>query len=236
MKQKNPSSFELYFSARRWLLAFSEKNSGFTLIELLVVIVIIGILASLTTANYQGMIQKARDVQVELFVDSVFDAALAHQASTAGKFGFGIGQFYGTIDYASTYAANDWDPVFSGNTDISFPEITNERCYGLLACKDGNFGVIGYGTSTSTADDNSGGVIIRGTNPVVTATLAWESTLSETAIETQFLCTNGYFEGYVMGSSNDLFLAGLANVMSSAECGIAGIDKSGYRGPIFYAT
>lgn len=44
------------------------KNKAFTLIELLVVIVIIGILATLTTATYTNTQKKARDTQRQTFV------------------------------------------------------------------------------------------------------------------------------------------------------------------------
>lgn len=41
-----------------------EKNSAFTLIELLVVIVIIGVLATVSTATFQGSIEKAREAKL----------------------------------------------------------------------------------------------------------------------------------------------------------------------------
>lgn len=40
-----------------------KKQSGFTIVELLIVIVVIGILAAITIASFNGIQQKARDTQ-----------------------------------------------------------------------------------------------------------------------------------------------------------------------------
>ena len=47
------------------------KTSGFTLIELLVAIVIIGILATISTATFNGYIDKAKVAQVDALVNSM---------------------------------------------------------------------------------------------------------------------------------------------------------------------
>jgi prepilin-type N-terminal cleavage/methylation domain-containing protein len=59
------------------------NNKGFTLIELLVAIAIIGILASLTLANFNGAQQRARDAQRKNHFKVVRDALEQYKIDSA---------------------------------------------------------------------------------------------------------------------------------------------------------
>ena len=54
-----------------------NQQKGFTLIELLVVIVIIGILATISTATFSGYFRKARDTERQTFVRNAQQIAIA---------------------------------------------------------------------------------------------------------------------------------------------------------------
>lgn len=59
-----------------------NQRFGFTLIELLVVIVIIGILATISTATFSGYFRKARDTERQTFVRNAQQILIAEQVSS----------------------------------------------------------------------------------------------------------------------------------------------------------
>lgn len=63
----------------------SFARHGFTIVELLIVIVVIGILAAITIVAYNGIQQKARNVQTVNAISN-YTKALMHYASETGTY------------------------------------------------------------------------------------------------------------------------------------------------------
>lgn len=109
------------------LVSFKRgQKSGFTLIELLITIVIIGILATVSVATYDGFQKRANDAKRELFVRNA--SMLLQTLHSEGK-------------YTNYWF---WDDTFQGGGnavihdrlkgilsahDYTIPEADNEYCY-----------------------------------------------------------------------------------------------------------
>ncbi|RYD84253.1 MAG: prepilin-type N-terminal cleavage/methylation domain-containing protein [Sphingobacteriales bacterium] len=63
----------------------NTRNTGFTVVELLVVIVIIGILAAITTVAFNGIQNRAKNARIGSAIDS-YAKALAYYKSTNGTY------------------------------------------------------------------------------------------------------------------------------------------------------
>ena len=81
-----------------------QLNKGFTLIELLVVISIIGILATLITANFIGVRQRARDTQRKSDLRQI-QSALELYKSDLGAYPSGFGNYSVTNTSSCSNAA-----------------------------------------------------------------------------------------------------------------------------------
>lgn len=149
-----------------------NKKFGFTLIELLVVIVIIGILATISTATFKSYFGKARDAER---VSAVQNMVLMIKVDGADDWSHAKFMYDedATIDVdAYEYAA--LGDLFTAN-DFRLPKGTNNICY-LIAMRgadntdvgDNNqFVVMTWGESTSTAAVGDAGVLMDGTGSIV---------------------------------------------------------------------
>jgi len=145
-----------------------NKHFGFTLIELLVVIVIIGILATISTATFKSYFGKARDAER---VSAVQNMALMIKVDGADQWG------NNKFMHSSALADNGTTTlksVFDEN-DFRLPKGTNNICY-LVAMShnsDSNIGdtnefaVVTWGESTSTKETGVMGPLVDGTSGFV---------------------------------------------------------------------
>ncbi len=143
-----------------------KRNFGFTLIELLVVIVIIGILATISTATFKSYFGKARDAERQSAVQNI---ALMIKVDGADDW----------TDDKYVYAADtDLEALMAAN-DFRIPDGKNNICYFIGMAKDGDgaigdineFVVATWGESTSTEATGTSGVLADGTEAAVTAVL-----------------------------------------------------------------
>ncbi len=134
-----------------------KRNFGFTLIELLVVIVIIGILATISTATFKSYFGKARDAERQSAVQNI---ALMIKVD-------------GADDWTNTkyiYTFTELDTLMSAN-DFRVPAGKNAICYflGMLGGTDAGIGddnefvIATWGESTSTEETGEPGVLMDGT-------------------------------------------------------------------------
>lgn len=101
------------------------KQKAFTLIELLVVIVIIGILATISTATFSGAIDKANDAKRLTFMQSIYDEA--KRSSLTPDFGPLLGFVMLQLDGKSS---------FPQRVDKSIREIVQEYFYDDVVSND----------------------------------------------------------------------------------------------------
>lgn len=163
------------------------KRRGFTLIELLVVIVIIGILATVSTATFSGAIGKARDAERITTVKQVGDIMKGEGLSIPGehryfwggagfralleKNGYTMPAAKKDICYFIVASSNDGDPNTNG------PILTGG---GWTSGGDNNeFVVLTWGESSSTTNPGSPGVIVTGTPNYVEIVKANSTGLSQ---------------------------------------------------------
>lgn len=137
-------------------MQMKNKNIGFTLIELLVVIVIIGILATISTATFKQYFGKARDAARNT---SVANITLMIKVDGADRWDDDK-YVYDAAGLTELFEANDYRP----------PQGENNICYYIGMGRgpepvgdDNEFAVATWGEETSTADPTVGGVIVDGT-------------------------------------------------------------------------
>jgi len=134
-----------------------KRNFGFTLIELLVVIVIIGILATISTATFKSYFGKARDAERQSGVQNI---ALMIKVD-------------GADDWTNTkYAYDDAGlTALMAANDFRIPDGKNDICY-FIGMSDGSatgvgddneFVVATWGESTSTELTGTSGLLMDGT-------------------------------------------------------------------------
>jgi prepilin-type N-terminal cleavage/methylation domain-containing protein len=140
-----------------------KRNFGFTLIELLVVIVIIGILATISTATFKSYFGKARDAERQSAVQNI---ALMIKVD-------------GADDWTSSkyiYDAAGLTALMDAN-DFRLPNGKNNICYfvGMAIEGGGSVGdvnefVVGsWGELTSTSQTGTAGVLADGTQAAIDA-------------------------------------------------------------------
>lgn len=123
------------------------KQKAFTIVELMVVIVVIGILAAISTVSYNGAQQRARDTKRVHDVDSIVTALTAITTSGKGSFGesdSGYGDV--TIGFIDTgpptagYTASikDWltQNQYLGDGINEPMYVYNTRDYAVTLCQD----------------------------------------------------------------------------------------------------
>ena len=123
------------------------KNKAFTLIELLVVIVIIGILATISTATFGEYQKKARDTEREVFIQNVKKILIASQLeSDAADYDLGGADAAGTETALINLLDNQGYKVPSSKSGIEYFYAINGTpngststvaadSYALWACK-----------------------------------------------------------------------------------------------------
>jgi len=173
-----------------------NKNFGFTLIELLVVIVIIGILATISTATFKSYFGKARDAER---VSAIQNMALMVKVDGAAQWNNTKFIYANAAALANLFQVNDFRQ----------PKGTNNICYLMAmaastgAVGDNNqFAFVTWGESTSTAGaPGAAGILVDGTG-------AYTKALEVTGniVSTDFSCTVGTF----------------ANVKTKAEAALIG--------------
>lgn len=153
-----------------------RRNYGFTLIELLVVIVIIGILATISTATFKSYFGKARDSERTAAVQSIAMMIKVDGADVWGntKYAYGEddGTGVGTTDWEDpdTVELKSLDKLFKIN-DFRQPKGSNNICYfyGVIGGSnkrvgdDNDFVIATWGESGSTEDKKTPGLILDGT-------------------------------------------------------------------------
>lgn len=142
-----------------------RKKLGFTLIELLVVIVIIGILATISTATFKQYFGKARDAARNT---SVANVTLMIKVDGADRWD----------DAKYIYDATELQALFSAN-DYRPPKGENNICYVIMMAPntdvvgdDNEFAVATWGEETSTELPTDPGVIVDGTSQAITNIMA----------------------------------------------------------------
>lgn len=142
-----------------------RKNFGFTLIELLVVIVIIGILATISTATFKQYFGKARDAARNT---SVANITLMIKVDGADRWD----------DEKYIYSATSLQELFDAN-DYRAPKGENNICYVVAMAPnmkvvgdDNEFAVVTWGEETSTNDPTASGALVDGTSQAVANVLA----------------------------------------------------------------
>lgn len=138
-------------------------NTAFTLIELLVVIVIIGILATISTATFSGYNTKARDASrfsfVRQFSDILIAEGIAKKEGQPDKFNFSTTEMTALLN--------------ENNLEI---ESSNNICPQVIITlgpeddplngdsNDNHLCVLSWGESSSTDSGSSAGLIYSGTS------------------------------------------------------------------------
>ncbi|MBT3349102.1 type II secretion system protein [bacterium] len=125
-----------------------KKNFGFTLIELLVVIVIIGILATISTATFRGYFGDARDAIRQSAVDNI---ALMIKVDSADE---ELTPYdFADADLQAMIAANDYEmPSLTRNTDVYFGYLTSDATeFYVVMCNDASDGGFVSGTPDAVA-------------------------------------------------------------------------------------
>ena len=154
------------------------KALGFTLIELLVVIVIIGILATVSTATFGQYFGKARDAARKTNISTI---AMMYRVDGSTNWN----------DNKYVYDADSLQALFDEN-DYRAPKGDNNICYFIgmgvgsePVGDDNQFVVATWGESTSTEDANNPGMIYDGT------ALAMETLFDLTPVAGDFACGAG---------------------------------------------
>lgn len=156
--------------------SMQKKQTGFTLIELLVVIVIIGILATITSSTFQNSLANARDAKR---VSSVKNLASIFRNNGVFREAEGSNNIY-------TYGPETIQSALQ-EQGYSNPSIENNICYTIDSINaEGEFLVMTWGESTSTANPGTAGPIYNGT-PNMEAKLAYISD-QETLTAADFHC------------------------------------------------
>lgn len=100
------------------MIKLREQQTGFTIVELLIVIVVIGVLAAITTVAYGGIQARARDA------DRLNDARGITQSLSVDYLQNGI---YPNFTYSAGQAAGNWE---ESQTELSGQFMEHLKDYG----------------------------------------------------------------------------------------------------------
>ncbi len=157
-----------------------KRNFGFTLIELLVVIVIIGILATISTATFKSYFGKARDAERQSGVQNI---ALMIKVDGADDW---TDTKYIYDENVATPLVADLSTLMDAN-DFRIPAGKNNICYFIGMANgakegigdDNEFVIATWGESTSTTETGTEGVLIDGTQAAMDALEAANLTVDD---------------------------------------------------------
>lgn len=190
-----------------------NKKFGFTLIELLVVIVIIGILATLSTATFSGYFKKARDMERQTFVRNVQQIIMADNL-TEDSPDYST-KYDTTAKVESLLQDQGYDLLEEKNSIEAFLLTTTEEVYKnqflVIACREENEGFLSAEAATDGSDFFFAGTagFNLGPAPYVTGTdvgFAMDSNyaaiMCAANTETTAASLNGFFDIGVESHSN----------------------------------
>lgn len=163
-----------------------KKTTAFTLIELLVVIVIIGILATISTATFSNYIKKANNIKMLAELSNYEDAFLSdslvreaqsdpiayfygvHSASAVPQNAFVPGALLGVLrkagfDVPPSDSVFSLQSVFSPYMSDGYFFVFGSGGNSQSSSEDNDFAIVGWGEGLSTFDLSSSGPIVIGT-------------------------------------------------------------------------
>lgn len=141
----------------------NKINQAFTLIELLVVIVIVGVLATVTTSTFNGSLEKGRDAGrtsfVRQFSDILIGEAIATQEGQPDKYNFSTAEMTTLLD------ENNLEVPTSNNICPQVIVTLGPESNPLNGNpEDNNLCVLSWGEASSTDNGNTAGLIYSGTS------------------------------------------------------------------------
>lgn len=147
-----------------------KNNTGFTIVELLIVIVVIGILAAITIVAYNGVQQRAKNVQYQtdaVNIDKKAEAVNADtssypQTSTAftgdlGSLPSNVGVVVVTSAPTSAFQSVATDPTAASTAfAVSLNSSTGKKTYAIKVCGASTGLTIYYAEGTTVKSTSAG--------------------------------------------------------------------------------
>lgn len=202
-------------------------STAFTLIELLVVIVIIGILATISVAQFRGFYERGRDAKRAANVNTISKLIKAHYTAEAT----GTNDLY--VDMSATklseiFSAAGWQPEKVGDNICYFVVWDDVTEYSVQHDTSSILDIPGlivstYGITTSTAAQGVSGVLTAG-HPTMASNF---SSFNHVFDKNYFVCQNETIEGQIYNNdkmyqlafyqSNSTDFSGTANFNDGRE-------------------
>ncbi|MCF7812727.1 prepilin-type N-terminal cleavage/methylation domain-containing protein [Candidatus Gracilibacteria bacterium] len=191
----------------------SSKSLGFTLIEVLVVIIIIGILATISTATLKNYFVKARDAARKATVNNI---TLIVKVDASDQWS-NEKYIYNVFGLRQLFEKNDY----------RVPKASNNYCYLLGMGKgtqvvgdDNQFFVLVWGEESNLELFNKPGPIVDGTQEVRLG--LWTLFEAGDIVRENFVCENG-----IVDTSSFQVLRSFANPLLGQDPVYFGIDANG---------